>query len=112
MPIDEWEILTDNPFKVGSDKWRDRALINSHILNITCEIEQTEDTINKYSNEIKKDMDKGFYPNVWCELTQESIKRYRTQVTRLNAELEVLNIKGVSDREKLKKYWRLHNADA
>jgi len=76
---------------------------------MSLELEQTEDTIKDDTEYIIKDIDNGYYPNLRCEHVQEHIDRCRKRVAKLKAELKVLTTEGVSDKEKLEKYWVLHN---
>jgi hypothetical protein len=102
-------IQYENNFKVCSDEWSDRSLINSLIWCMSLELEQTEDTIKDDTEYIIKDIDDGYYPNLRCEHVLEHIDRCRKRVAKLKAELKVLTTEGVSDKEKLEKYWVLHN---
>ena len=108
MPIDEWEILTNNPFKVCTEEWCDRSFINSHIININFEIERNENKIKDYMEYINRDIEKGCFPNPRSKYVQEYINRYRKQVDKLKAELNVLTA-GRSDKEKIERYWAIHN---
>lgn len=102
-------IQYENNFKVCSDEWSDRSLINSLIWCMSLELEQTEDTIKDDTEYIIKDIDNGYYPNLRCEHVLKHIDRCRKRVAKLKAELKVLTTEGVSDKEKLEKYWVLHN---
>lgn len=106
--IDEWEILTNNPFKVGSDEWCDRSFINSKIITINFEIERNENTIKDYMEYINRDIEKGCFPNPRSEYIQEDIISYRKEVAKLKAELNVLTAEG-PDKEKIERYWAIHN---
>ena len=109
MPIDEWEILTNNPFKVCSDEWCDRSFINSKIITINFEIEQMEVSIKDYMEYINRDIEKGCFPNPRSKYVQEDIISYRKEVAKLKAELNVLTAEGRSDKEKIERYWAIHN---
>lgn len=101
----------ENPFKVCSDEWTHRSLINSFIHDIEIEIILKEDTIKDYQDEIKKELSKSCHSEIWIERIQEHIKRHQKDVAKLKNELSVLKMEGMEDREKLDRRWKIHLRD-
>ena len=89
-----------------TEEWCDRSFINSHIININFEIERYENTIKDYMEYINRDIEKGCFPNPRSKYVQENINRYRKQVAKLKAELNVLTAEG-PDKEKIERYWAI-----
>lgn len=114
MPVEE-EISKiiypeyENPFKMSSDEWDDRSFINSLIHNIKIGIELCKDTIKDDEEYIKKDIERGFYPNITCEHVKRNIDERVNKLVNLKDELRILTNDSLTDKEKLERYWTLRN---
>jgi len=98
-----------NPFKVCSDEWADRSLINSIIWTSTSRLDRIKEDMDDYDVEIQRDKEVGSYPNLRCDHMEKEIEKRTNELFRIKHELSILKMESVEDKRKLELYWKVHD---
>ncbi len=98
-----------NPYKVCSDEWADRSLINSVIYCSESRLESLKEYIDDDYAEIEKYKELGYYPNPRCELIDVELGRKVDELFRIKEEINILKKDDIEDRLKLRMFWEIRN---